>query len=79
MKRNHQNRNVIQQLSTHFRYALLVLVLVAPSAYAAPVLHLLTASLRPIQTTTESYRATKRVIISSSKFSLHAMRITTAA
>src|SRR5258705_11311067 len=36
MKRNHQNRNVIQQLSTHFRYALLVLVLAAPSAYAAP-------------------------------------------
>ena len=37
MKRNHQNRNVIQQLSTHFRYALLVLVLAAPSAYAAPI------------------------------------------
>ena len=36
MKRNHQNRNVIQQLSAHFRYALLVLVLAAPSAYAAP-------------------------------------------
>src|SRR4029079_6793661 len=36
MKRNHQNRNVIQQLSTHFRYAVLVLVLAAPSAYAAP-------------------------------------------
>jgi hypothetical protein len=31
------------------------------------VLHL-TASPRPIRTTTESYRATKRVIISSSKF-----------
>src|SRR5438045_9785990 len=36
MKRNHQNRDVVQQLSTHFRYALLVLVLAAPSAYAAP-------------------------------------------
>src|SRR4029434_10922591 len=36
MKRNHQNRNVIRQLSTHFRYVLLVLVLAAPSGYAAP-------------------------------------------
>ena len=72
MKRNHQNQNVIQQLSTHCRYALLVFVLAAPSAYAAPVLRLI-SSLRPIRTTTESYRATKRVIISSSKFSLHAM------
>lgn len=36
MKRKHQYWNVIHQLSTHFRHALLVLVFAAPSAYASP-------------------------------------------
>jgi len=36
MKKNHQYRTVIHQLSAHFRQGLLVLVLAAPSAFAAP-------------------------------------------